>query len=69
LGSVVTGDVRHAGFYQVSRRAGILPHRVFTRSARIMHQSGGFVIVGLFWFMNLVRDSFPICGTGVALAR
>ena len=33
LGSVVTGNVRHAGFYQLSCRAGILLDRVFTRSA------------------------------------
>jgi hypothetical protein len=32
LGSVVTGDVGHAGFYQVLRRAGIPLGRVFTRS-------------------------------------
>jgi hypothetical protein len=39
LGSVVTGDVVHAGFYPVLRRVGILPNRVFTRSARIMSQN------------------------------
>jgi DNA invertase Pin-like site-specific DNA recombinase len=35
----VTRNVRHAGFYQVLRRAGILPRRVFTRSARLSQQS------------------------------
>jgi hypothetical protein len=41
LGSVVTGDVAHAGFYPVLRRAGILPNRVFTRSARFSKRSAG----------------------------
>ena len=37
LGSVVPGDVVHAGFYPMLRRAEILLSRVFTRSARFMH--------------------------------
>jgi hypothetical protein len=33
LAAVVTGDVRHAGFYRANRRGGIHSVRVFTRSA------------------------------------
>src|SRR5260221_12947664 len=37
LTAVVTGNVRHAGFYRAGDRAGILSARVSTRSVRFLH--------------------------------
>ena len=57
LGSVVTGDVAHAGFYPVFRRAGILLSRVFTRPARIPHQNYGTEKIALFWRVIPVQNA------------